>query len=86
MPNLLKALSNVYEISSAINMVYLMRRLFNLLMSEGRSVADHIHKFNMIVSQLSSVSINFEDKIKALILMSSLLESCNIVIATISRF
>ena len=39
----------------------------------------------MIVSQLSSVEINFEDEIKALILMSSLLESWDTVVAAIIR-
>ena len=38
----------------------------------------------MIVSQLSSVEINFEDEIKALILFSSLPESCDTVVAAIS--
>ena len=84
--DLLKALSNMYEKPSIMNKVYLMRRLFNLQMSEGRSIADHINKFNMIVSQLSSVEINFEDDIKALILMSSLPESWDTVFAAISSF
>jgi len=44
-------------------------------MPEGGSIADHINEFNIIVSQLSSVEINFEDEIEALILMSSLPES-----------
>ena len=34
-------------------------------------VANHINEFNMAISQLSSVKINFEDEIKALILLSS---------------
>ena len=38
----------------------------------------------MIVSQLNSVDINFEDEIKPLILMSSLLESWDTVVAAIS--
>ena len=53
-------------------------------MSEGGLIDDHINEFNMIISQLSSVEINFEDEIKALILMSSLPESWDIVVATIS--
>ena len=68
-----------------MNKVYLMRRLFNLQMSENGSFSDHINEFNMIVSQLNSVDINFEDEIKALILMSSLPESRDIVVAAISR-
>ncbi|WP_171903219.1 hypothetical protein, partial [Klebsiella pneumoniae] len=45
--DLLKALSNMYEKPSAMNKVYLMRRLFNLQMSEGGSVADHINELPM---------------------------------------
>ena len=54
-------------------------------MSENGYVSDHINKFNMIVSQLNSVDINFEDEIKALILISSLLESWDTVVAAISK-
>ena len=63
-----------------------MRRLFNLQMFEGGFVADHINEFNMIVSQLSSMEINFEDEIKALILISSLLESWDTIVAAISSY
>ena len=38
----------------------------------------------MIVSQLNSVDINFEDEIKVLILMSSLPESWDTIVAAIS--
>jgi len=75
---------NTYEKLSAMNKLYLMHRFFNLQMSEGGSVTDHINEFNMIASQLSSVDINFEDEIKALILKSSLPESWDTVVAVIS--
>ena len=61
-----------------------MRRLFNLQMYENGFVSDHINEFNMIVSQLNSVDINFKDEIKVLILMSSLPESWDTVVAVIS--
>ena len=61
--------------------MYFMRRLFNLQMSIGGYVAYHINEFNMIASQLSSVNINFEDEIQALILMSSLSVSWDTVVA-----
>ena len=82
--DLLKALSNMYEKPSAMNKMYLMRRLFNLQTSEGGPIADHINEFNMIISRLSSVEINFKDEIKALILMSSLPESWDTVVAAIN--
>ena len=53
-------------------------------MSETGSVSDHINEFNMIVSKLNSVDIKFEDEIKVLILMSSLPESWDTVVAAIS--
>ena len=81
--DLLKALSNMYEKQSAMNKVYLIRRLLNLQTFETGSVSDHINEFNMIVSQLNYVDINFEDEIKALILMSSLPESWDTVVAAI---
>ena len=74
----------MYEKPSSMNTVYLMHRLFNLQMSETRSVSDHMNEFNMIVSQLNSMNINFEDEIKALILMSSLPESWDTIVAAIS--
>ena len=66
---LLKALSNMYEKPSAMNKVHLMRRLFNLQMSETGSIFHHINEFNIIVSQLNSVDIDFEDEIKAFIFL-----------------
>ena len=48
-------------------------------MSQGGFVAVHKNKFNMIVSQLNSMEIDFKDEIKALILMSSLPESWDTV-------
>ena len=65
----------MYEKLLAVNKVYLMQRLFNLQMSKGGSITNHINEFNMIISQLSLGKINFEDEIKVLILMSSLPES-----------
>ena len=41
-------------------------------MREGASVTNHINEFNVIISQLSSVEIDFEDEVCALILLSSL--------------
>ena len=44
-----------------MNNVYFMQRLYNLQMSEGGFVVDHINESYMIISQLSSVKINFEE-------------------------
>lgn len=58
----------------------MIHHLFNLEMSENVTIADHINKFSLIVSQLSFPKIDFDDKIRPLILTSSLSEaSVNII-------
>lgn len=81
---LMVALSNMYEKPSVVNKVYLMRRLFNLKMSQGMALTDHLNEFNLVTSQLSSIGIEFEDELRALILLSSLPESWNDTITAVS--
>ncbi|RVW98316.1 Retrovirus-related Pol polyprotein from transposon TNT 1-94 [Vitis vinifera] len=70
--DLMKSLSGMYEKSSANNKVHLMKKLFNLKMAENASVTQHLNEFNTITNQLSSVEIDFDDKIRALIVLASL--------------
>ncbi|RVW78245.1 Retrovirus-related Pol polyprotein from transposon TNT 1-94 [Vitis vinifera] len=70
--DLMKALSGMYEKLSTNNKVHLMKKLFNLKMVENASVAQHLNEFNTITNQLSSVEIDFDDEIRALIILASL--------------
>ena len=45
---LIKVLAKLYEKPSASNKVFLMKHLFNMNMSEGGSVADHLNDFNTV--------------------------------------
>ena len=72
MADLMKALSSMYGKPSANNKVHLMKKLFNLKMAKNASVAQHLNEFNTITNQLSSVEIDFNDKIHALIVLASL--------------
>ena len=64
------ALSKMYEKSSASNKIFSMKKLFNFKMVESESVTEHLNKFNTLMSQLESVEINFDDEIRALVLLS----------------
>ena len=48
-----------------------MKKLFNLKKIEGIPVVQHLNEFNTITNQLSSVEIEFDDKVHALILLAS---------------
>ena len=70
--DLMKALSGMYEKSSTNNKVHLMKRLFNLKMVENASVAQHLNEFKTITNQLLSAEIDFDDEIRALIVLAFL--------------
>uniref|UniRef100_A0A2N9GLT2 Retrovirus-related Pol polyprotein from transposon TNT 1-94 n=1 Tax=Fagus sylvatica TaxID=28930 RepID=A0A2N9GLT2_FAGSY len=69
---LMMALCGMYEKLSANNKVHLMKKLFNLKMAESTAVVQHLNEFNRITNQLSSVEIEFDDEICALIVLASL--------------
>ncbi|KAL2231694.1 UNVERIFIED_CONTAM: Retrovirus-related Pol polyprotein from transposon TNT 1-94 [Sesamum indicum] len=80
----LQTLANMYEKSSIMNKVILMKKLFRLQMEERKSVADHLNDFNQLTIQLASVDIVFDDEVKALILLSSLPDSWDVVVTSVS--
>ena len=70
--DLMKALYSMYEKPLANNKVHLMKKLFNLKMAKNILVTQHLNDFNTITNQLSSVKIDFDDEIHALIVLVSL--------------
>ena len=82
---LMTALSSMYEKSLANNKVHLIKKLFNLKIAEGTSVAHHLNEFNTITNQLSSVEIYFDDEIHALIVLASLPNSWEAVRMVVSN-
>ena len=81
----MKTLVTLYEKPSTSNKVFLMKRLFNMKMAEGGFVADHLNDFKTITSQLSSMGINFDEEIRALLILCSLPESWNSLIMSMSN-
>ncbi|KAJ0105733.1 hypothetical protein Patl1_19413 [Pistacia atlantica] len=69
---LMKILSDMYEKPSTNNKVHFMKTIFNLKMRECASMIDHMNDFTTIINQLSSVKIDFDEEVRALILMASL--------------
>ena len=83
--DLMKALSGMYEKPSANNKVHLMKKLFNMKMTENALVAQHLNEFNTITNQLSSVKFDFDDEICALISLASLPNSWEAIRMAVSN-
>jgi hypothetical protein len=77
MKDLMDPLAKLYEKTSASNKVFLMKRLFNMKMSECGSIVDHLNEFNMVTNQLSSIKVDFDEEVRALLILCSLPESWN---------
>jgi len=66
---LMKALARLYENPSTSNKVFLMKRLFNMKMSEGGSIADYLNEFNTVTSELIFVGVKFEDEVRNILIL-----------------
>ena len=74
MKELMETLAKLYEKPSTSNKVFLMKHLFNMKIEEGGSVVDHLNKFNTITIKFTSMGINFDEEIRALLIFCSLFE------------
>jgi hypothetical protein len=85
MKGLMDALAKLYEKPSMSNKVFLMKRLFNMKMLKGGSVVDHLNDFNTVTNQLSSIKVDFDDEVRALLILCSLPETWNGLVMAVSN-
>ena len=77
MKDLMDVLVKLYEKPLASNKIFLMKRLFNMNMSEDGSISYHLNEFNTVTNQLSYVKVEFDDEVRALLILCSFPERWN---------
>src|SRR5256886_17428717 len=78
-----KKLEELYSRKSLTNRLYLKKRLYNLRMVEGTPLKQHLDVFNSIIMDLRNIDIKVESEDQALIVLSSLLASCESFVDTL---
>ncbi|KAF7151915.1 hypothetical protein RHSIM_Rhsim02G0085400 [Rhododendron simsii] len=75
----------MYQSKTSRNKALLMRRLVNLKLRSGDSVAVHSSEFQNLVNQLDSVGLKFDDELQALLLLSSLPDNWETLVVSLSN-
>ncbi|GMP54145.1 hypothetical protein CsSME_00019400 [Camellia sinensis var. sinensis] len=79
----------MYQSKTARNKALIMRRLINLKLKNGVSVAEHTSEFHSLVNQLASIKMELEDEMQdemqALLLLSSLPDSWETLVVSLSN-
>ena len=80
-----RKLEDMYQAKTTRNKALLMRRLVNSKLQSGISVAEHTSEFQSLVNQLSAVDLKLGDEEQALLLLSSLPDSWEILVVSLSN-
>lgn len=67
--DLMKKLVSLYEKPLTSRYKFLLKQLFNMKISEGGFFTDHLNEFNTVTSHLSSVKVNFDDKVRPILIL-----------------
>ncbi|GFY95794.1 hypothetical protein Acr_11g0001000 [Actinidia rufa] len=78
-------LEEMYQEKTSRNKALLMRRLVNLKLQKETTVAEHTSEFQNLVNQLTSVDLQFDDEMQALLLLSSLPESWETLVVSLNN-
>jgi len=62
-----------------------MKILFNMKMSEGGSLDDHLNEFHMVTNKLRFVNVNFDDEVRPLLIICSLPKRWNGLVMVVSN-
>ncbi|GMP88584.1 hypothetical protein CsSME_00040514 [Camellia sinensis var. sinensis] len=74
------------ESKTARNKALVMRRLVNLKLKNSVSITEHTSEFKNLVNQLAIVKMPLDNEMQAVLLLSSLLDSWEMLVVSLSNF
>jgi len=78
-------LESMYERKTTVNKASMIKQLAKLEYRDGSSVIEHLNIFQGHISQLTAMKINLDDEVQALLLLSSLPDSWNMLVVSLSN-
>ena len=81
----LENLENMYKTKNAQAKIFLMRKLMNLNLKEGQSIAEHLNDFEEMIAQLSIAGLSLNDETRVCLLLGSLLDSWNTLVVSLGN-
>ena len=79
-------LRSLYERKTAQNKAFIARKLVNLKLKEGKSIAEHLSEFQDLVNQMVTMNLIIDDELQVLLFLSSLPNSWETLIVSLSNF
>ena len=78
-------MKGLYERKIAQNKAFVARKLVNLKLKEGKSIAEHLSEFQDLVNQMVTMKLVIDDELQALLLLSSLPDSWETLVVLLSN-
>jgi hypothetical protein len=73
----------LYQSKSLVNKLFIWKKLYNVRMTDGDSVTEHLNAFNTVVSQLLFVDIKISEEDKCISLFLSLIDTWDSLVVAI---
>ena len=75
----------IYEKKTAQNKAFVARKVVNLKLKEGRSVAEHLSEFQDLVNQMVTMKLIIDYELQVLLLLSSFPNSWETLVVLLSN-